>query len=717
MLKLAKYLKPYLGLVLLCVVLVFFQAMSDLKLPDLMSDIVNVGVQRYGIEDAVPVRLSGETYGAMQLFMTADERAVAEKYYNGAYEYSAPEGVGKDAVAADRAVLDKAFSRGFIALSAIQRGMLPENIPAGTDVLALLAKMPEEQRSAAVKNMADKFDSLGETVVNQMSVLALKAEYDRIGVDVSALQRNAILKTGLKMLAMAALVAVCAVSAGLISSRVAASFARDVRDDVFKKATGFSSAEMNRFSTASLLTRTTNDVQQVQMVVTMMMRMVIYAPIMGVGGIIYALQKSVSMSWIIALAVGVLLLMMGVMFVLVLPKFKKLQKLIDRINRVTRENVSGIMVSRAYNTQEFEMQRFDAANKDVTRTNLFVNRAMVLTMPFMNVMMNAVMLMIVWFGAHQIAESAMQVGDMMAYMQYAMNVIMAFLFVGAMFIMIPRAAVSGDRIAEVLRCENSIADPKNPVSATQYPQNTGLIEFKNVAFRYPGAEKDTLSDISFTVMPGQTTAVIGATGSGKSTLASLIMRFYDVTAGSVEVNGVDVRQMTQHDLRGQIGFVPQKSVLFTGTIDENIRFGAPDATEEQIEYAAVTAQALEFIKAKDDGFGEHISQGGTNVSGGQRQRLSIARALATQAPILVFDDSFSALDFKTDALLRKALRERAAGSTMLIVAQRVGTIRAANQIIVLDEGKIVGIGTHGELMRTCDIYRNIAKSQLREEEL
>ena len=733
--RLAKYLKPYGWLALICVALVFVQAMADLKLPDYMSDIVNIGVMKNGIEDAVPIKMSQEGFQIALAFMPPESRPLAERYFTLeispsailCVEYRVPEGTSTAQAKLDRAELDAAFSRAFMiragALELARAAAANDNLtPEEADVFAQnllhqLAEMDDAHRADALAFRAEYFDGMGDMVAAQIAAMALQAEYAVIGVDVSALQRTSILKTGGKMLAFALLVLAAAVGSIYFSARVAAGFARDIRQALFEKVTTFSSAEINKFSTASLITRTTNDVQQVQQVVTMMLRMLIYAPVMGVGGIFYAVQKSVSMSWIIALAVVVLLCVMALLFVFAMPKFKLLQKLVDRLNLVTRENISGIMVSRAYNTQGFEAGRFDIANRALAKVNLFVQRAMVTMMPLIGLIMNATMLLIIWFGAKQISTAAMEVGDMMAYMQYAMHVVISFMFVGMMFIMLPRAAVSADRIAEVLETAGSIDDPARPESPAQDTEIRGLIRFDNVSFRYPGAEQDALSGISFTARPGEMTAVIGTTGSGKTTLMNLILRFYDVTGGTVEVAGVDVRAMTQHDLRGLMGYVPQKSVLFSGTIAENIRFGAPELSDADMHTAADTAQATEFIGAKEDGFEEHMAQGGTNVSGGQRQRLSIARALAGGPPILLFDDSFSALDFKTDATLRRALRQQAAGATLFIVAQRIGTIMHAQQIIVLDEGRIVGMGTHTELLESCPTYQEIARSQLREEEL
>ena len=735
MIKLAKYLKPYAWLALLCIALVFVQAMADLKLPDYMSDIVNIGVMKNGIEDAVPVKISQESYQIALALMPPESRPLAERYYvpeaaPGAVmclEYRVPEGISKAQAKLDRTELDAAFSRAFMiragALELARAAAANDNLTSeeadvfAQNLLHQLAEMDDAHRADALEYRAEYFDGMGDMVAPQVSAMALQAEYAAIGVDVSAIQRTVILKIGGKMLAFALLVLAAATGSIYVSARVAAGFARDIRQALFEKVSAFSSAEINRFSTASLITRTTNDVQQVQQMVTMMLRMLIYAPVMGLGGVVYAVQKSVSMSWIIALAVLVLLCILALMFLLVTPRFKTLQKLIDRLNLVTRENISGIMVSRAYNTQGFEAGRFDGANQALAKTNLFVQRAMATMMPLLGLIMNATMLLIIWFGAKQISTAAMEVGDMMAYMQYAMHVVISFMFVSMMFIMLPRAAVSAERIAEVLNTESTIHDPARPETPSGDAAMRGLIRFNDVSFRYPGAEQDALSGISFTAKPGEMTAVIGTTGSGKTTLMNLILRFYDVTGGAVEVAGVDVRQLRQHDLRGLMGYVPQKSVLFSGTIAENLRFGAPDLDEDGLRAAAETAQATEFIMDKESGFEEHMSQGGTNVSGGQRQRLSIARALAMKPPILLFDDSFSALDFKTDAALRRALHEQAGDATLFVVAQRVGTIMHAQQIIVLDEGRIVGLGTHKALLETCPTYQEIARSQLREEEL
>jgi ATP-binding cassette subfamily B protein len=516
------------------------------------------------------------------------------------------------------------------------------------------------------------------------------------------------------MLLIALLSAACTVVVGLLAARVAAGLSRNLRKGLFTKVESFSNTEFDKFSTASLITRTTNDITQVQMLVIIMIRMVIYAPIMGAGGVIKALNKSSSMTWIIALAVVVLLGLILTVFVVAMPKFKIIQKLVDRLNLVTRENLTGMMVIRAFNTQSFEEKRFDIANRDLTDTNLFVNRVMVFMMPAMMLIMNGVTLLIVWVGAHQIAESAMQVGDMMAFMQYAMQILFSFLMLSMMFIMIPRASVSAQRIAEVLETEISIRDPKEP---KHFDKVEGIIEFKNVTFRYPEAEGDAISNVSFKALPNQTTAFIGSTGSGKTTLINLIPRFYDVTAGQVLIDGIDVKEVTQHDLRERIGYIPQKGSLFSGTIESNLKYANESATIDDLNKAAEIAQALEFINEKPEGITAEISQGGTNVSGGQKQRLSIARALVKKPKIYIFDDSFSALDFKTDAALRKALKSQTEESTVLIVAQRISTIMNAEQIIVLEDGNVVGMGTHKELMKNCETYQEIALSQLSKEEL
>ena len=586
----------------------------------------------------------------------------------------------------------------------------------GEDFFTALSSYPD---SAAVYEslnelLKEKIGGMDASMLTQMAIPAVTQEYQALGVDTTKVQQDYIWNNGFSMLMLALGSAACTVVVGFFAAKIGAGLARDLRQKTFTKVENFSNVEFDKFSTASLITRSTNDITQIQMVVIMMIRMVIYAPIMGVGGVIMALNKSVSMSWIIALAVVVLLGFIGTIFAVVMPKFKKMQSLVDRLNLVMRENLSGLMVIRAFNTQNFELDRFDRANEDLTKTSLFVGRVMIWLYPIMTLIMNGVSILIIWVGANQIAASSMQVGDMMAFMQYAMQIVMAFLMMSMMFIMLPRASVSAHRIADVIDTEPQIHDPKDPKHFT-YPK--GLLEFKDVCFAYPGAEDNVLTDISFTAKPGETTAFIGSTGSGKSTVANLIPRFYDVSCGSVTIDGIDVRDVTRHDLREQVGYVPQKSVLFSGTIASNLRLGDEEATDAQMEKAAEEAQAMEFISKNPKGLDASISQGGANVSGGQKQRLSIARALVKDPNIYVFDDSFSALDFKTDATLREAIKEQTKDKTVLIIAQRVGTIMDAQQIIVLDEGKIVGKGTHKELMQTCEAYREIALSQLSEEEL
>jgi ATP-binding cassette subfamily B protein len=557
---------------------------------------------------------------------------------------------------------------------------------------------------------------MGDSMITQMAVGAVKAEYAALGMDTGRLQSNYIIRTGALMLLLSLLSGACTVAVSFLSARTAAGLARDLRRYIFTKVESFSSTEFDRFSTASLITRSTNDVTQIQMVVIMMIRMVFYAPIIGIGGVIRAMGKNPTMWWIIAMAVAVLLSLVLIVYSISVPKFKSIQGLIDRLNLVMRENLSGMMVIRAFNRQEFEQNRFDKANRDLTGTMLFVNRVMVVMMPVMMLVMNGLSLLIIWTGAHQVAQASMQVGDMMAFLQYTMQIVFAFLMLTMMFIFLPRASVSAGRIADVLETEPVIVDP-TPTLALPRLQKTqtgegSTVEFRNVSFRYPGAEKDVLHDISFVARPGQTTAFIGSTGSGKSTIVSLIPRFYDVTEGSILVGGTDIRQVTQHDLRDKIGYVPQKGTLFSGTIESNLRYADENASDDALKEAADIAQATEFIAAAPEGFAAEIAQGGANVSGGQKQRLAIARALVKKPPIYIFDDSFSAVDFKTEAALRRALKEKTAASTLLMVTQRVSTIKNAEQIIVLDEGRIVGKGTHQELMDNCDIYREIALSQL-----
>ncbi|SNX53612.1 ABC transporter ATP-binding protein [Thermoanaerobacterium sp. RBIITD] len=740
MLKLRKYFKPYIFITIVAIIFIFIQAMSDLALPDYMSNIVNQGIQQGGIVNAVPEAVRQSQMNKLMLFMSNSDKDNILKDYT-LIDKNSPDydKYVKDYPALknepiyvlkniDKSEIDKInpiMGKAFLAVSGVNKmkanakgGFITFNnmkIPANVDLFAMFAKLPEEQRTKITDDMDKKFTALGPSMITQAAVGAVKAEYKALGMNTDKIQSDYILKTGLIMLLITLLSAACTIMVGLLASKVAAGLSRDLRKKLFTRVESFSNTEFDKFSTASLITRTTNDITQIQILIVIMIRMVFYAPMIGIGGVIRAIGKSASMSWIIALAVLVLLGIILVVFSVAMPKFKLIQKLVDRLNLIARENLSGMMVIRAFNTQEFEENRFDEANRDITNTNLFVNRVMVTMFPAMMLIMNGVTLLIVWVGAHQIANSSMQVGDMMAFMQYAMQIIFAFLMMSMMFIMIPRASVSASRIAEVIETEPTIVDPEKP---KQFDSKLkGVVEFKNVYFRYHGAEDDALKNISFKAVPGKTTAIIGSTGSGKTTLISLIPRFYDVTEGQVLVDGVDVRDVKQSELRQKIGYVPQKITLFKGTVNSNIKFADENAKESDVKKAAEVAQALEFIEKLPDGFDSEISQDATNISGGQKQRLSIARALLKKPEIYIFDDSFSALDFKTDRALRKALKEYTGKSTVIIVAQRISTIMNADQIIVLNDGEIVGIGTHDELMENCETYREIAYSQLSKEEL
>lgn len=746
MLRLLKYLKPFTLMILLAVVLLFVQANADLALPDYMSNIVNFGIQQGGVENAVPQAIRQSQMKRLALFANAETwPAVLNNYtlidstsadyqrYLQEYPVLAKEPVYilKMIDKAEIERLNPIMGKALLAVYAIEQaqadpakaaamnkgdgGIDLSKLPPGTDVFAMFAKLPPAQLAQMTQAMEKQFAALDASTIKQAAAAPVRAEYAALGVDAGKLQTNYIINVGVLMLLLSLLSGACTVGVGYLSAKIASGLARDLRKLVFKKVENFSNAEFDKFSTASLITRSTNDITQIQMVVIMMVRMVIYAPIMGVGGVIRAVGKSSSMWWIIALAVIVLLGMIITIFSISLPKFKKIQGLIDRLNLVTRENLSGMMVIRAFNMQKFEEARFDGANRDLTDTNLFVNRVMVIMMPFMMLIMNGLSILILWVGAHQVAQSSMQVGDMMAFMQYAMQIVFSFLMMSIMFIILPRASVSADRIADVLEVEPAIRDPQQPQRFDAHSH--GKIEFRNVSFRYPDAEENALCGINLVALPGQTTAFIGATGSGKTTLVNLIPRFYDVTDGAIYVDGIDIRQVTQHDLRDKIGYVPQKSSLFSGTIESNLRYADDAVSAEALAEAANIAQATEFISARPEGLAAEISQGGMNVSGGQKQRLSIARALVKKAPIYIFDDSFSALDFRTDAALRRALKDKTAGSTLLIVTQRVSTIKNADQIIVLDDGQIMGQGSHRELMGNCETYREIALSQLSQEEL
>ena len=740
MLKLRKYFKPYIFITIVAILFIFIQAMSDLALPDYMSNIVNQGIQQGGIVNAVPSAVRQSTMDKLTLFMSDDDKKEVLNDYTlidkNSSDYDKyvkqyptlkkePIYVLKDIDKSEVDKINPVMGKAFLAVSAVDKmkssakdGFITFNntkIPANMDLFALFAKLPESERQKIADDMNKKFTSLGDNMVIQAAAAEVKAEYKALGVNTDKIQMNYILTTGLIMLLITILSAACSILVGFLGSRIAAGFSRDIRKSLFTRVESFSSEEFDKFSTASLITRTTNDITQIQMLIVFMIRMIFYAPMIGIGGVIRAVGKSASMSWIIALAVIVLLGLVSTVFSIALPKFKSVQKLVDRLNLVARENLAGMMVIRAFNTQEFEENRFDKANRDITNTMLFINRVMITMFPAMMLIMNGVTLLIVWVGAHDIANSSMQVGDMMAFMQYAIQIIFAFLMMSMMFIMIPRASVSASRIAEVLETEPTVVDPKESKKFDE--SQKGVVEFRNVSYRYLGAEEDAIKNITFKAEPGKTTAIIGSTGSGKSTLVNLIPRFYDATEGQVLVDGVDVKDVKQHDLREKIGYVPQKISLFKGTVMSNIKFGNENATDEEVKKAAEVAQAAEFIERLPDGYDSEISQDATNISGGQKQRLSIARALVKKPEIYIFDDSFSALDFKTDRALRKALKEYTGNSTVIIVAQRISTIMNADQIIVLDDGKIAGIGTHEELMKNCETYREIAYSQLSKEEL
>ena len=746
MLKLLKEFKPFTLLILIIIGLLFIQAMADLALPDYMSNIVNIGIQQNGIKNAVPEVMKTEEMDKIKIFLNEDERNLVDnsyklidkenltekEYKNYFKKYPSLEKESLYILNIDSKEdierMDSFLAKAILVVLGIEKGSLQginfqqdmeslyANIPEGTDPFMILANLPKEQLELMKEKIDEGFKDIPQTIIEQSAINHIKDQYESIGVNIRKTQSNYIIYIGGIMLLIALLGMLASILVGFLSARISASLGRNLRDKVFQKVTSFSNAEFDNFSTASLITRSTNDIQQVQMFMVMMLRMVFYAPILGVGGVIRALDTNVSMAWIVGVGVIAILILVGTLFAIVMPKFKKVQKLVDRVNLVMRESLNGMLVIRAFNTQDFEENKFDNANRDLTKTNLFVSRIMTMMMPTMNIIMNGIILLIVWVGAHEIDRATIQVGDMMAFMQYAMQIIMSFLMLSMVSIILPRASVSAQRIAEVLNEDVTIKEPDNPKKFKDGVK--GLIEFEKVSFKYPGAEEYVLKDISFIAKPGETTAFIGSTGSGKSTLINLLPRFYDVTEGRILLDGVDIRDIKLHDLREKIGYVPQKGILFMGTIESNLKYGKNfDTKDEDIIKAIEISQAKEFIDEKEKGVLSEIAQGGTNVSGGQKQRLSIARAIAKKPEVFIFDDSFSALDFKTDAALRKAIGQEIKDRTMLIVAQRINTIMNAENIIVLDQGKIVGMGNHRELLKKCDVYRQIALSQLSEEEL
>ena len=717
MIKLMKYLKKSAGYIVLIIGLLFLQAYCDLSLPDYTSKIINIGIQQGGIPDGVPEKMRKSTMENLQVFMDEETQEKVQNAYvldGEVYELKA-EVKGEKREEVNDLLCKPLMMYTSFASGNGEGSQMFSTLPEGTDPMEALGAMPAEAKEKMLETADEKLSKMPESILTQASVSGVKVEYEAMGENLDAIQMNYIKLSGIRMILMALIIMLAAVCVTFLSARVAAILGHDLRDNVYRKVIHFSSNEYHKFSTASLITRSTNDVQQVQQVMTMMFRIVLYAPILGIGGVIKVLQSDSSMTWILAVAVVLILLVILMLFRIAMPKFTRLQILIDRLNLVTREILTGIPVIRAFSREKHEEERFEKANMDLTKTNLFVNRCMTFMMPVMMLIMNGVSVAIIYFGAHAVDNGTMQVGNMMAFIQYAMQIIMSFLMITAMSIMLPRANVAAGRICEVLEMEPSVNDPEDPVKPES--KEAGTVEFDHVSFAYPEAGENVINYITFKAEKGQTVAIIGSTGSGKSTLINLIPRFYDVTKGCVKVDGVDVRNMTQYDLRNCLGYVPQKGVLFSGTIDSNIRYGNPEMSEEDMKLAAQIAQSDDFIEAKPEGYDAPISQGGTNVSGGQKQRLSIARAIAKKPEILIFDDSFSALDFKTDSKLRLALKEKTKDITTIIVAQRISTILNADQIIVLDDGNMVGIGTHKELMKNCEVYRQIAMSQLSEEEL
>ena len=748
MLKILCYLRKTTISVIAIVLLLCIQAAADLALPDYTSKIVNIGIQQNGIENQSPEVIRKSKLDDLSLFFNNKEEVLnkytlvskdsidnskKEEYLEKYPELNNQElyVINDDITKEEISNLNNAFSKPLMELYLVQneemsnviKQQIISNLPEeqklafqNMPLIEILKMLPQDSLNQIKNTLDSEIDKMQGTIIDQAAISMVKDEYQTIGVNVDKLQTDYIIMAGLQMLGIAFISMVSAIAVMLLSSRVAAKLGNTLRDIVFKKVINYSTKEFNEFSTASLITRSTNDIQHIQLLITMLFRIVIYAPIIGIGGFVHVLaSNNSSMAWIIGLAIVCIIFIVGILFISTMPKFKKLQDLIDRLNLVSREILTGLPVIRAFNTERKEEKRFENSNKDLMKANIFVNRSMSMMMPLLMLIMNGITLLIIWIGGHNIDSGAMQVGDMMAFIQYTMQIVMSFLMISFISIMLPRAAVSARRINEVIESEISIKDVDEPISFDD--NKKGIVEFKNVSFRYPDADTEILEDITFTAYPGKTTALIGSTGSGKSTIVNLIPRFYDVTGGELLIDGVNIKKVSQKELRKRIGFVPQKGILISGTIESNIKFANPDMSDEDMIEAAEIAQAKEFIESKPNKYNEEISQGGTNVSGGQRQRLSIARAIATNPEIFVFDDSFSALDLKTDRKLRDALKKKTKNKTVIIVAQRISTIMDADQIIVLDEGKIVGIGKHEELLRTCDIYKQIALSQLSKEEL
>lgn len=731
--KLIKFLKPYAGVVfaVLCVLVV--QAYCDLSLPTYTSDIVNIGIQQSGVDEKVPLTIAEEDLNHLLLFVHSDDQETVKNSYEKSeqdYDYDGTVLELKESVEDNNRKMDdlaailgkpmlltEGFDSGSDTTKQMEEQMKSQmeeqmqQIPdiSQMSIYDLFGMMEEEQRDSVIDEIESQLDSMPDSMVEQTAAVYIKHAYENVGIDTDALEKKYILITGGKMLALAALGMAASIIVGLLASLVGAKIGRGLRRDVFRKVVGFSNSEFDKFSTASLITRSTNDIQQIQMLTVMILRMVLYAPIMALGGVWKVFNTNVDMSWIIALAVILILMVVSVLFIVVMPKFRIVQNMVDRLNLVSREILTGLSVIRAFSTEKYEEQRFDKANKDLTRINLFVNRAMTFMMPLMMLIMNCISILIVWTGGHSINDGNMQVGDMMAFIQYTMQIIMSFLMICMISVMLPRAAVSADRVDEVLTSDASILDPDQPQSLPE--DGKGEVTFEHVSFRYPGAEEDVLQDITFTAKPGQTTAFIGSTGCGKSTLVNLIPRFYDVTEGKITIDGEDIRDITQHDLRDKLGYVPQKGILFSGDIASNIMYGNSEGTEDEMKEAAEIAQAAEFIDTKKKKYHSPISQGGSNVSGGQKQRLCIARALLKKPKILILDDSTSAVDTATDAKIRKAFAEEIPDTTKLIIAQRISSIQSADRIIVMEDGRINGFGTHEELLENNPIYQEVYHSQ------